>query len=581
MKKEVAFILLVLLITPIVNAKKGHMQLLAISQTKEGLRGAGADLDLEIKPGIGRVFISTFPLTKVDTQLSFRIAKEYACDFLSLECNNYDFFYEVRSDAPIVGGPSAGAAATALTIIVLEDLTADPSATVTGTIESGGMIGPVAGIKEKIEAAQRLGLRTVLIPEGKRYQKDNNSNSTIDLVEYGAELEISVAEVIEIRDVILLLTGFEFAAESDIINIDSQYTATMMQIANGLCERSKTLLMDINISYIKPNNLQLEEAANLTSSATNALENGEYYAAASYCFGANVKYQYLRLASKDLSIGRIEEMIAETQEFILTSKQGITGFQYATITDLQTYLIVSERLKEAQQYLEESSDELEYNNTDNAVYNLAFAVERWNSAVSWSQFFGMDGRQFAINDKSLRQLCIQKVSEATERLEYTKSFISVNMDELSKDLDVAEQDMMLGNNELCIFRASKVKARASLILSSISISKDEVEEFLQKKLTLARRTIVKETRRDIFPILGYSYYEYAESLSHSDPFSSLLYAELALELSSFDMYFKNTRLFSWSFDLGTFTLILGSMLVGYALAVVIFRWELQKKKRKK
>jgi hypothetical protein len=38
--------------------------------------------------------------------------------------------------------------------------------------------------------------------------------------------------------------------------------------------------------------------------------------------------------------------------------------------------------------------------------------------------------------------------------------------------------------------------------------------------------------------LGYSYYEYAESLKEEQPFSALLYAEYSLELSNLDIYFK-------------------------------------------
>jgi len=63
MKKIIIFLILLLLI-PTVNAQRGNMKLLAVSETNNGYKGGVADLFLEIKPGSGRVFLETFPLTK-------------------------------------------------------------------------------------------------------------------------------------------------------------------------------------------------------------------------------------------------------------------------------------------------------------------------------------------------------------------------------------------------------------------------------------------------------------------------------------------------------------------------------------
>src|SRR3989339_1643051 len=111
-------VLIVLL--PAVNAKEGHMKLLAVTETDNGYKGGIADLYLEIKPGSGRVFLETFPLTKIDTQISTRFAKEIACDFADIDCSRYDFFYTITADSSIIGGPSAGAAISALTFSLIK-----------------------------------------------------------------------------------------------------------------------------------------------------------------------------------------------------------------------------------------------------------------------------------------------------------------------------------------------------------------------------------------------------------------------------------------------------------------------------
>ncbi len=524
-------ILFALLIVPIVYADHGHMKLLAVSETSQGLVGREADLDLYIERGEGRVFISTFPLTEIDTQISFRMAKEHACDFLDADCDNYDFYYIVESDSPIVGGPSAGGAATALTIIVLDDLGFDEKTAVTGTINSGGIIGTVAGLKQKINAASNAGLDKVLIPDGTRYAELNESNATLDLVEYGQEKGVEVREVTHIQEVVKEITGKEYPFYNQTPEIDEDYMETMKNVSERLCSRTSELSSLVNTSP--------EAAVNLTENAQDAQDKGSYYAAASYCFGANVQYQKQRLLEMNLTNESITRIADATQITIENLDNKISDIEYNTITDLQTYLIVKDRLKEANDHVDQSLEYLEDNQTNQSISQLAFAIERIDSARSWSEFFGMPGKEFNMDDKSMQNFCLDKISEARERLQYANSVLLIPLTEIKEDLDVARSDFENEEYELCIFRAAQAKARTSLILSSVGIQKSDVDRLLSNKLKIARNTIIKESKRDVFPILGYSYYEYSKSLSQEDPYSALLYAELSLELSNFDLYFNH------------------------------------------
>ena len=87
----VVFVFLIFL--PIVSAQTnaGHIKLLAVAESDKGRTGAIADLSLEVKPGKGRVFLETFPVTKEDTQISMRFAKQVACSLLEMDCHNKDF----------------------------------------------------------------------------------------------------------------------------------------------------------------------------------------------------------------------------------------------------------------------------------------------------------------------------------------------------------------------------------------------------------------------------------------------------------------------------------------------------------
>src|SRR3990167_8807720 len=113
MKKSLMFLFILLVLTTSALAqtqKQYTLKLLAVQETANGtLTGSGADLYLELKDGSGRVFLDTYPVPKMDTQISTRFAKEIACHQYKLPCDKYDFIYTIKAQSSIIGGPSAGA----------------------------------------------------------------------------------------------------------------------------------------------------------------------------------------------------------------------------------------------------------------------------------------------------------------------------------------------------------------------------------------------------------------------------------------------------------------------------------------
>src|SRR3989338_2274086 len=301
MKKTLySFILMTLLLSAAVSAGQGHMKLLAVRETQTGYEGGIADLYLEIKPGSGRVFLETFPLTKTDTQMSTRFAKAIACESLEKNCDEVDFFYTINSYSAIIAGPSAGAPIAILTVSMLENLDLNENYAITGTINSGGLIGPVGGLKAKVEAAKRNGLVKVFIPAGEIIARVGNS--TVDLMNLSKNLGIEIAEISTLSEAVREFTGKEIKQEFKNIEISEEYTSTMKSLAKGLCDRSsklksesKGLKFPINVSALK------ENAQNLTARGKEAFEKQTFYSSASYCFGANVQYSTLLLLFKNLS----------------------------------------------------------------------------------------------------------------------------------------------------------------------------------------------------------------------------------------------------------------------------------------
>ena len=561
MKKTIIFMMLILLI-PISAAEKNHMKLLAVKEASTGYEGSTADLYLELIEGSGRVFLDTFPLTKLDTQMSTRFAKEIACSYLDVSCDNYDFIYTIKADSAIIGGPSAGAAITALTISSLMDIDIDKKATITGTINSGGAIGPVGGIKDKIKAASRSNLDTVIIPAGERFVEDNEkeeilikplldiynwteninktANKTLDLKEYGAALGVEVIESPDINKAFGVLAGrpIKEEVEGEIKKSDN-YEQTMKGLAVDLCERSSALKSQIGSLDNETMQEQLEQALNLTEKGEISFEEQDFYSAASFCFGANVQLSDLLFTIEELSYGQIGNEKDKIKDGIRRLDKEITAREKKTISDLESFMIVKERLIDAQDYLKNiDPDSSDISN----FQDLAYARERLHSAYSWYEFFNHEGKEFELNQDVLQKACSEKLAEADERYQYIRSIALTDLENTKSELDYAYQDMRNDDFELCIFKASKAKAEINMILSSIGVKQAKIDRVIEQKLKIIKDMIIKEQKKRVFPILGYSYYQYSSTLFEKKDYSSaLLYSEYALELSNLDMYFKEKK----------------------------------------
>lgn len=531
--------LFLIIITP-VNAISGNMKLLAVSETNSGYIGNTADLTLTIKPGDGKVFIDSFPLTKLDTQISTRFAKEVACNFLNVDCSHYDFFYVISSKSSLIGGPSAGSALTILVTSLLQHKTLNQSVGITGTINSGGFIGPVSGIKQKIEAAAKKNISLVLIPIGSSL-KDLNTNKTFTIPELENLTHVKIIEVSHISEAIPYFIGKQDVKKQEVekLQISPVYTNIMKYLSELLCNRTQKWknkiqnLKNFNQTFPK-------ESRVLLNKSKKAYDSGYYYASASYCFGSNValsKEYFSKTVKKDKVISIANELTNQIYKYKSTLPT------YNTLNDLEAYTAVSERLNEALEDIKDAKTAFEKNETKSAIDYLAYANERYYSAYSWSKFFHAgNSSKIKINTEKLNEVCLSKISEAQERVDYLKIYIPTKLlQSINDDLSKAYVFHQSNKPVMCIYKASKVKAKADVILNSIGLRNDSIKTVFDKRMQFILENIIHESSKGHFPILSYSYYEYAKNLRNTDINSAMLYAEYALELGSFNMYFPNPK----------------------------------------
>jgi uncharacterized protein len=507
------FLLLFLISVAAVSAEK-QINLLAVEEGALAETGNIASLTLKTVSGNGNVFLDTFPLTKLDTQISLRFSKDSACRFLSDNCKTRDFLYKLRADTSIIGGPSAGAAAAVLTVAEILDLNIDPGTSITGTINSGNFIGPVGGVKAKVEAAKNYGLTKVLVPKGGNNEGLNN----ISIVDYGKEIGIEVVQVETLEEALVEITDYIILNTDSQLDISNNYLDLMKQVSQDICGRTQELRNEVQEQDAKVH----PTVNNSTIQAANAIGDKNFYSAASFCFNANIR---LREALYDnLSESKFNET------FEMLQKLELKDIDFNSPNNLQVYLILSDRLKELEETLEETALQKSLGNDYVANNLLAFGRERAFSIAAWSKFFNEDENTVKYD---LKTSCVARVNEANERLQYAKLFVPTLLLATEDTLNAAHTLLKEERFPECVSKAIEVKVQSNAILTTLGLETSELPELVNRKLEYAKREI---STQDYFPILSYSYYEYAQSLRESDPGSALLYAEYSLEMANMDSY---------------------------------------------
>lgn len=541
----IACIFLLLAVPSLAQHQEYHLKLLAVQEGAQGYVGSDADLVLEIQPGTGRVFLETFPLTKLDTQISTRFAKEVACDFFSLDCSAYDFIYTIKAKSNIIGGPSAGAAVAALTAIALLDLEYDPRITITGTINSGGLIGPVGGVKEKLEAAARGRLSEVMIAQGSATQKLAD-NTTLDLIAYGGNnLSLEVVEAVDLDDVLFHLTQRNLSKNGEPVVEPPEYNMIMAKLQQRLCERTVKIQAERAEAGVLNETLE-EEVQQKTAALENFTLAGDHYSAASFCFGNNVALKTNFYQQRRLTLEAYQRLFSLVEQKIGQMESALAKERIETISDLQTFMIVEERLQDASQqviaFRNATTDEVSGDPSDDPAGLLAYAEERYYAAVSWSEFFRMEGKHLVFNHAALESSCLKKIAEGQERHQYASLFFGEEpLGHIVEKLSRAEKMLEEDRPTLCLMLAAQAKADANAILSTLGLPEENLAMYLESKRRAVERVIAHNSKEGVFPILGYSYYQYGSSLQESQPYNSLVYFEYALEMSDLGMYFPEEQ----------------------------------------
>jgi uncharacterized protein len=544
-------------------ANNATTKILGVMNTANGEEGITADLLVNVVNGTGKVFISTIPLTEIDTQASARLAKEVACDTLNINCNSYDFYYEIYSDSPIVGGPSAGGAMTITTMAALMDLKLYSNVYMTGTVNPDGSIGPVGGILSKAEAAFRDGAGYVLIPSGQSiaYVEETKTVTVgpitqtettvkpVNVTQYAKDnWGLTVAEVSDVEAAFKWMTGYEIVKEkrpttlatADYYSLTKDMSESLLSYATNLLANATEYLNNNSLSYSDSKKVQdlLDQSRDQLTQAEQLSSIHQHYSAASYCVQSAILSSYAqKLVSYYAGVystkEKIKEDIDDTKLKITeTENETISSSHIDHIYDIELLIVSIDRLREAENVIDESYKSYYAKSYEDALYYDSFAEIRLLTSQQWNmlmnKFNGDLNLTFDVND--LLELARERLESARVSLTYASTVATGNLLVSAQDeLSYAEEAYNDGKYIFSIFESLKSMAEANLAMEVRGLTEDDLAGKIDSKGIDAEDSIREAEEEGLLPILAISYYEYSKS--YTDPYQNLVFLSYSKEFA--------------------------------------------------
>lgn len=566
------------------NSYSNSISLLAVSEDKNGntVSGSIVKLNLEIRPGSGQIYTNLNTIEEIDTQISIINSQKIACNLFSLPCEKYDFYFNFEGSALVLKGPSASSAIAILTAKTVKKEQIENDVVITGSLNSGGIIGSVGGIEEKIIVADEYEFKKVLIPEFSSYNLTSLNEKN---------LSIEIIPVFDLIEAYNNFNGKEYELKIEQIN-NEEYLKEMEKLSDSICLRSNELKEKINFSLIEINSteenykLQAEKSYNYSQNAKNI---SNYYSRGSFCYNSNLNYRLLFEKEQNLSIEQRDEKIEELKKEINEKYVKLMSEDYKnnleTTNDFYVYLLMIDRIEESKEYLKEaeklkiesisSNDDVkitiidanitinnnpneniskiknkniideknlknqsEIINSQKMIY-YSYANERYYTVLVWEEFITHSGTKIKFNDDKISESCHKINREIQVKSELLKNYdINFLNEEISKQ---NEFENPFSNKYHCLYSGIELNGKINTVLNTFGIDNENQKNYTLTLLEFANNRVSLNSRGD-FPLIPYMYSEYAKDLySQDDLGSAMLYSNYALSYNDLNLYLDEEK----------------------------------------
>jgi uncharacterized protein len=561
--RKIFAMLLILMLIPLIPStaerSRAFLRVPAVYQTPDGLlSGTLGNLTVEVEKGEGIVYFSAEPLTQIDTQGAARTAALVASYLLGIDPKSMNFYYRMESGSTVVGGPSAGAAMTVATVAAILGKQVRQDIIITGMINLDGIIGPVGGIPQKLEAAARAGAKMFLVPAGQEIVEETVPKQVrigplilttvekrkVNISELGAKLGVKVVEVSTIEDALNYMLGLRIERPSserpeipkEVKELLSKWVRNYLNQSEAIRGSVRSEVGKLGALSKRVINSILSDSENYSSSARDEMAKGNLYTAASYAFQSVVEADYARsllnyaLRGEDAVnelMRRVDSKLKEVGERLNSTKpQDLSGVE-AIIASKARYYDAKNALKRAADLASKGSylDSMDWG----AIHYLTYAYWRADSASNWMDMMGLSQRM-QVDERRVKEVASAILYEAESVISYSESLIeeigasSSYLKEAYSNLNDANTAFSSGD-----YYGSIGLSTTALAYGIISIHEwftsdpNAVEEAVKSSCYSSINALMS---KGIIPVLALSYSEMASSMEGSI-LESIAYYELA------------------------------------------------------
>jgi uncharacterized protein len=525
----------------------------AVERTPEGLNGVFSYITVVTQKGSGHIYIDTWPLAEIDIQGSARLAVQVACEVVHKDWKAYDFFITVRSDSPIIGGPSAGGAMTVALIASLEGLQLKDNVVMSGTINPDETIGPVGGLLAKAQAASEVadvflvpeGQTTILVEEQKVVQQGfftyvTTTQKEVDLVKEGKDMGLEVKEVYDIRNAVYEFTGATIEPPSlsgQPIETDFMEPYARQELST-IQEEFEDMTARVDAyggKYQSDLQSLLGTARDEITYAQEQFDSGQYYTSMSGTFVAGLYITYVENLLAFFDDTDPQDLAESVADYLNQVSEEIMRETPRGMTALQCIAAAQNRVFEAKDYLEnaqESQSEIEF------IEYISYAQRRGESAGFWLRISREYQQGAEIHEATVKNTASSMLNTAQLSLVYGSSILpqSSLLQEATQNYQRAETEYREGAYASSIFSSLESKVYGEVALITSGSEEEVIAQRVERARERASTSIEDSRTQGIEPVLAVSYYELADS--QTNLVQQLIYLGHAEEIASIYKYIE-------------------------------------------
>ncbi len=518
-------------------------------------------------PGRGYVYFSAHPLTELDTQATARVAALVASSLANKDYYSYDYYVVMESPSMVIGGPSAGALMTIGFLALMLNTSIYSNITMTGMVNPDGTIGPVGGLKGKLEAVASHGFKVFLIPLGERYVTVPNvtvkrfpwgifrrvTYTHIDLVSYGRRLGVSVIEVSSIREAYSYFTGYNFSINYSLSRIElmdklydtlTNQTVCFLENSTEYANLTRELIPQISIWYRGSIRDLVREVERMVEETRSYLDNG--YAVLAFNNGLKTLYRALSTYWLTLYLSDNadqEYFIEQTNTTLIKSYNIVSSLldnNTYTITYYEILTTIYSKYVDAREYFSKGVNALQEGSIVDGIDYLAHSYSLYYDISSWSRVIDLFNETSVFQNMSKVYdvaLVMYSIADSTTSYAYTLAEdLGVRSSYLDKAMDYLDRahDALFENNSIDLTGESILATvYATIAVHKMFISNKSVEEVLVKHVFMEARVCLEQLSIvNTSSILPEYYYIYAREFMEVGEYSQALLPALLSILHS-------------------------------------------------